>query len=241
MKRLLLTTLALSILPAVPAIAAEVSLCDCGPRDRIQVVAAPGEVNAPTLAVRNGQLVVGDRNVAVTAKDGCSADPADARRALCPLTGVGEVIVAMGDRNDSADLSGFRTPAGVRLTVYGDLGDDLIKGTRGSDFLVGQDGNDRVLGNGGNDMLDGGNGDDLLQGQGRFMGVAGADTLRLYVTKARPGRVRSQVYAWGGNDRVYARNGVRDLIDCGSGRDLVASMDAPAVDTVRRSCERRTP
>ena len=239
MKRLLLATFAVYILPAVPAVAAEVSLCKCGPSTLLRVVAAPGEVNSPTLRISDGQFFVGDRNGVVTPKDGCTAAPGGAGTALCPLADVDQISITLGDGNDSADFSGFSSPPGVQFWVYGDVGNDLIRGTRGSDFLVGQDGNDRVLGNGGNDLLDGGKGDDLVQGQGRLLGTDGTDTFRLYVTKAKPGRVRSQVYGWAGNDRIYARNGVRDLIDCGSGRDLVASADRSRGDTIRRDCERR--
>lgn len=53
------------------------------------------------------------------------------------------------------------------------------------------------MSSGGNDRLAGGAGDD------RLVGGAGRN-----------------VYSAGpGSDRILARNGVRDLIDCGSGRD----------------------
>ena len=91
-------------------------------------------------------------------------------------------------------------------------------GTPGGDTIRGTARADRLYGRGGDDRIFGLAGDDLLSG--------GADADRL----------------WGGpgSDRLVARDGVRDLVICGPGRD-VAVVDS--LDLVHRSCElvRRPP
>ena len=87
-------------------------------------------------------------------------------------------------------------------------------GTARADKLRGTAGPDRLYGYRGNDVLTGGNGNDVL------VGGLGNDRLR-------GGR---------GNDRIYARDGQRDTIACGPGKDNVA---ADLVDRVNRECERK--
>ena len=89
---------------------------------------------------------------------------------------------------------------------------DTMTGTRFADLLRGLGGNDRLNGRGGNDRLFGGLGHDTL------IGGPGADLL-----DAGPG-----------NDRIAARDGTRDTIRCGPGRDTVV---ADRKDVVARNCE----
>jgi hypothetical protein len=96
-----------------------------------------------------------------------------------------------------------------------------IGGTSGNDYLIGTPWDDVLLGGAGNDTLDGGAGYD------RLVGGAGNDV----ITVGAPGG--STVEAGPGSDTVYAANGVRDTIDCGSGRDR-AIVDA--FDVVK-NCE----
>lgn len=101
------------------------------------------------------------------------------------------------------------------------LGSDLGRGGPGNDLLVGRDGADALAGGPGRDRLRGGSGrDSLLGGAGAdvLMGSAGHDGLR----------------GGSGPDRISARDGVRDVITCGRGRDLVI---ADRRDSVARSCE----
>lgn len=87
--------------------------------------------------------------------------------------------------------------------------------TNGADRLVGTLRADRLFGLAGNDTLLGLGGNDLLDGG--------------------PGR---DVLSGGpGNDTIHARDGARDRIGCGSGRDTVV---ADRVDVVARDCERVT-
>jgi Ca2+-binding RTX toxin-like protein len=92
---------------------------------------------------------------------------------------------------------------------------DHLTGTAASDVLYGLGGNDTLLGLGGNDVLYGGVGADKLNGG------PGADRL----------------YGGPGNDVLRARDGRRDVVDCGPGRDTayVDRLDrVSGCETVRR-------
>ena len=78
-------------------------------------------------------------------------------------------------------------------------GNDTLKGRAGDDALYGGAGRDRLLGGSGNDYLSGGSGNDRLVGG--------------------PGRNRYDAGA--GRDSINAANGVRELVECGFGRDTV--------------------
>ena len=86
-------------------------------------------------------------------------------------------------------------------------GNDLLIGRAGDDSLEGGAGNDRLLGGGGNDWLLGGPGHDRLEGgAGRDVYVAGP-----------------------GNDMIRSRDGVREVVACGAGRDTVIADRLDAV------------
>jgi Ca2+-binding RTX toxin-like protein len=105
--------------------------------------------------------------------------------------------------------------------MTGRSGDDSLSGGSGGDRVVGAAGNDRLAGDGGDDSISGGAGRD------RLFGGRGADRLL-----GGPGPNR---YSGGpGNDVIDARNGVRERVSCGSGRDR-ARVDRR--DRVR-GCER---
>ena len=111
--------------------------------------------------------------------------------------------------------------AAPALSARGDSGRDAIAGTARADVLRGLGGNDRLAGRGGRDRLYGGaagtacyggNGRDVLRGGpdgDRLVGGAGADVLR----------------GGTGDDAIRARDGRRDRISCGPGRDR-ATLDS---------------
>jgi hypothetical protein len=104
-------------------------------------------------------------------------------------------------------------PAASRgVTRSGTSRADTMNGTAFGDVLRGLAGNDRLNGRGGNDRLFGGAGHDSLTGG------AGVDLLD----------------AGTGNDRISARDGTRDTVRCGPGRDTVV---ADRRDSVSRDCE----
>jgi RTX calcium-binding nonapeptide repeat (4 copies) len=94
-------------------------------------------------------------------------------------------------------------------------------GSDSADELIGGGGGDVLEGLGGRDLLVGAEGDDCLHGQ------SGADRLR-----GGPGA--DQLNGGRGRDLIKARDGARDVIRCGGGRDRVL---ADAGDSLR-GCER---
>ena len=89
----------------------------------------------------------------------------------------------------------------------GGTGNDRLFGSEGSDSLIGGAGNDLLDGGVGNDVLSGGPGNDLLiggQGNDRITGGPGSD------------RISGGI----GNDTINARDGVRESVSCGPGRDI---------------------
>jgi hypothetical protein len=97
-------------------------------------------------------------------------------------------------------------------TKSGDARANVLTGTAAANVLRGLGGNDRLFGRGGNDTLFGGKGNDFLDGG--------------------PGLDR--LVGGLGNDTIMARDGQRDTIDCGPGRDVVT---ADRLDVVR-GCEK---
>jgi len=99
----------------------------------------------------------------------------------------------------------------VALAVAVPAGAVTVTGSSGPDTIFGTGRADTIDGRGGNDEILGFGGADLLTGG------AGAD----------------RILAGSGNDRVRVRDGRRDVVDCGPGRDT-AQVDS--ADAVRR-CE----
>ncbi|HST14202.1 MAG TPA: hypothetical protein VLJ44_05050 [Gaiellaceae bacterium] len=105
-----------------------------------------------------------------------------------------------------------KTGNGRANTLLGTARNDMLRGLGGNDVLRGLGGNDVLLGGAGNDKLYGGAGNDQL------LGGAGKDVM----------------YGGPGNDTISARDGRRDTIFCGTGRDTVY---ADRFDKVSRDCE----
>jgi Ca2+-binding RTX toxin-like protein len=147
--------------------------------------------------------------------------------------------------------------------LYGGAGGDILRGGPGKDHLYGGDGDDVLQGGPAHDpwpvdppyrrerLLGGAGADSLASriGGAVLQGGHGNDVLDA-VDRATPCRVRvtSRVLASGGpacaqwslagpgDDVVRARDGNLDFVDCGSGRDRVASADR--IDVVLGGCER---
>jgi hypothetical protein len=104
-----------------------------------------------------------------------------------------------------------------------------LEGTRDEDRLRGTARGDRIVGLGGNDVINGRKGADSLVGGGgrdRLVGGPGEDELNAIGGTARGAR---------GGDRIRARDGSADLVNCGQGRD-VAVVDS--VEDGVYDCER---
>jgi Ca2+-binding RTX toxin-like protein len=119
------------------------------------------------------------------------------------------------DLDDQADDGGRGEHDNVRSSVdvvIGGTGNDRITGHAGENYLYGERGNDTLNGGAGNDRLYGGGGRDVLN--------RGADP--------------DELDGGDGGDRLSARDGRREAVRCGGGRDR-ASTDS--IDMLFR-CER---
>jgi Ca2+-binding RTX toxin-like protein len=127
-------------------------------------------------------------------------------------TAAGETICGLGGSDVIRGLGGndrlFGDQCGVRASRSSHVGDgnDLLDGGRGNDRLYGSGGADRLIGRTGKDVLRGGPGKD------RLAGGPGKD-------KLDGGKARDRLAAGSGNDSVNARDGARDTVNCGKGKD----------------------
>jgi Ca2+-binding RTX toxin-like protein len=136
--------------------------------------------------------------------------------------------------------------------IHGGLGDDIdLDGDARIDKIYGEEGNDLELdGDKGNDELYGGPGDDGgpptseniqrhgLRGEGGenlVRGNEGADTINAQWAVDRGG-AQEQIFGGAEDDTIAAKDGVKDVIKCGSGVDTVVSFDAGLDELV--DCER---
>lgn len=94
---------------------------------------------------------------------------------------------------------------GLRATVVGTAGDDVLRGTPGRDVVAGLDGDDRLLGLGGDDVLCGGAGADVLEGgAGNDRLLGGLDALVQLPDTDFPTWVGDRVAGGPGDDRLDA-------------------------------------
>jgi len=171
-----------------------------------------------------------------------------------------DVLGRVDWRPEDADNPDFAFSAGGRCLRYGIYvvvdgaerrltnpcefrGSGLVHGTPFRDFVYGGPGADRLLGLGRKDLLDGGAGDDVLDGDGGWdtlLGRAGDDLL---IGRGDPdtivgGTGRDRIFGGLENDTIHARDGRRDVVDCGGGRrDFV---HADRLDAVAANCEHVT-
>jgi Ca2+-binding RTX toxin-like protein len=133
----------------------------------------------------------------------------------CFAGGTGNDVVAGGTGDDIIEGSGGRD----RLS--GQAGDDRLRGEQGNDRAAGGSGRDILTGHTGRDLLSGGSGDDDLNGSSGNDSLTGDEG-------------EDAVDGGSGNDMIRARDGQRDRIRCGSGRDRVS---ADRDDRVHTDCE----
>src|SRR4051794_15565710 len=125
-------------------------------------------------------------------------------------SGFGDVLLGGGGNDRLDGLAGDDC-------VLGDEGEDQLFGGAGADDVRGLAGNDTLDGGSGNDTLDGGTGFDTLTGDAgndSLIGGTGNDTLT-------GGRGRDIFVGGDGNDSIKARDGVREIVNCGRGVDRV--------------------
>lgn len=126
---------------------------------------------------------------------------------------------------------GFSGPSAVPFRARAGGGDNSVTGTAAGDSIGADDGEDVLKGGPGNDGLESNRGNDVLKGgpgNDRMDGGAGKDKL-----VGGPGK--DEMVGKGGRDVFKARDGKRDSIDCGPGKDKVL---ADRKDRVKRNCEK---
>ncbi len=196
----------------------------------LSVTAAPGEANNIEVYSRGNTVLIWERNgldPLVGQPAGCVNFNAD--QVQCPRSLISSVYVQGGDRNDRL-VAQIDTPIGVVLS--GDDGNDFVdvRGTAGgapgpnTPNLLGGSGHDEVYGWQFSDNLSGGSGNDILgagRGNDRLDGGTGVDRLD------------------GGEDRdvIYARDGYRDFVACGTGGGDRASIDGRRFEQLFTGCE----
>ena len=118
-----------------------------------------------------------------------------------------------------------------RDLIRGGSGKDRVSGGPDPDVLSGGPNVDRITAGTGNDVVTGGSSNDALlgnSGNDRVNGDSGNDRLN-------GGAGRDRLSANSGNDKINSRDGQRDRVFCGKGRDRVT---ADQLDKVSRDCER---
>jgi Ca2+-binding RTX toxin-like protein len=197
--------------------------------------AAAGEQNTPQVTTSGGNIVINDANDVVTGP-GCTTDATTAATE-CSLEGVTKVTFRLGDLDDELRLGDNELRTKATFQVDGGAGKDHIRGTKLNDVLLGGSGADSIDGTAGKDKINGGSGDDDITGFGTIYGGPGNDILRMFNHFAGVKHFPSRVFGGAGNDEILVGNGVRDVVDCGSGKDRATTSDKRGVDRFSRNCE----
>jgi Ca2+-binding RTX toxin-like protein len=95
---------------------------------------------------------------------GCMA--AGTNTVTCPENGALNVILNLGDSNDTVTVGGFfgDGPFSLPIEVHGDTGNDILSMGHERDVIFGGDGDDRLLASEGQDNIFAGEGADLISG-----------------------------------------------------------------------------
>lgn len=131
---------------------------------------------------------------------------------------VAQVSELLLDDDPSSGDNQARTPITV-LNPAGGSGSDKLRGHGGNDQLFGRRGHDILKGFDGDDLLDGGLGNDKLyggRGKDKLIGGKGND-------KLVGGPDKDVMRAGAGSDQINAADGVKEVVDCGSGTDTVTA------------------
>ncbi|MEY2673499.1 MAG: hypothetical protein RLZZ514_64, partial [Actinomycetota bacterium] len=78
--------------------------------------------------------------------------------------GIGAAALTLGMLHPAQAAPTVKTSTGVKCTIVGTSGNNVLTGTAKADVICGLGGNDTIKGLGGNDIIDGGTGNDLVYG-----------------------------------------------------------------------------
>ena len=126
-------------------------------------------------------------------------------------------------------------------TVNARAGDDVVLGREGQDTIHGRSGEDDVVGDEGSDTLFGEGGPDTLSGGGGtnlYFGGSGPHRIVASSAASVGGTAGEEIHGGPGNDLIFARDELQDIIDCGGGSDEVAN---DPIDQVDPNCEIHRP
>jgi Ca2+-binding RTX toxin-like protein len=160
----------------------------------------------------------------------CDATGAGCRRikhatkanyAVAPADAGATIVVTVKAKNSAGRGHAASQPTDTVVMIKPPVRGRRIIGSQRADYLAGGGGNDVIDGRGGNDTILGGAGDDKLYGG------AGNDVID-------GGTGSDHIYGGAGSDTIRATDGMKDWVDCGSGRDR-AYVDR--VDVVNKDCE----
>ena len=153
---------------------------------------------------------------------------------------------------------------GLGCTIVGTPGRDELVGTSGDDVICGLEGDDRIHAGGGKDIVHGGPGADEIElgagshtmfggsgvdlvlggpGADRLSGGAGSDLVKggFGNDRVAGGLGRDLLFGGPGADRLLARDGLRDGVQGGSGRDAAVLDRLDRVRAVERASRRGYP
>ena len=150
----------------------------------------------------------------------------EANAAGCTITGT-----AGADVLEATALSDVICGLGGADVIRGLGGNDLVRGGTGNDRIKGGLGDDRVYAGPGNDVVEGERGNDILRGElgrDRLLGGFGGD-------RVFGGGHRDGLFGGSARDLLYARDGNRDRVEGGPGRDCAR---ADSSDDLRSVHER---
>ena len=161
------------------------------------------------------------------------------RRLAAGLAITGALLVpaaALADQFKGTDGNDTITGTEGQDVIHARAGEDVVKALAGLDRVHAGSGNDSVEGGEDHDLIRGGDGDDDLEG-----GAGPRPHLRRSGCGQgrRRGRRRQAVGVrapgGAGDDRFHTRDGEKDTVDCGDGRDRVL---ADYRDEVMSNCDR---
>ena len=225
---------AMVLVLAAPARASTVSVSGAS----VVFTAAPGEANNVRVSFGAGSVVIQDAT-RPTAGPGCGA--VDFNGVSCARTSGGKIVLRFGDGNDKMSPVPSTPFDGTSFDIDGGTGNDELWGGRNADIIKGAAGRDNLYGQGGKDLVDGGSGKDTVHGQGTLRGGSGNDFIDVLFGNEGSKSIVSKLFGGTGNDHFVTGNGAKEIVDCGAGKDQVASTlpsgHRDKRDRVKRNCE----